>query len=91
MVVVNLKLPITVRVQFGIEGDSYSRTTAFTTKTFRAVKAPDTIPEPRELVPFKIVAIVVVDSSEPWFRLDNPILLAAVWSNVLSVQYEEGL
>lgn len=89
MIVVNLKTAITFRLELDTRPVD-NRAVAFTTKTFRAVKAPDRIPEPKDQVSFDVTAIVL-DSSSPWYTIDKPIRCAILWSNVLSVQYEEAL
>lgn len=83
---INLKSAVVVRVQIGDD----KRVCAFSTKTIRGERGGrGNTPEPKEHVPFKVTDICI-DSTDPWYRLEHPILLEVIWSNVLSVQHENA-
>lgn len=85
MEVVNLKSAITFRVELTPE-----QTVAWSTKTFRGKRGRPDIPDPKEHVIFDVAEIMLADSTIQWFALAKPQRISVVWSNVLSVQYEEA-
>jgi len=82
--VINLKSAITFRVPIG------TRNCAFSTKTFRGIQLSlsKAKPDPKEQIRFRVTDIVI-DSADPWFVLQEPVVLEIIWSNVLSVQHEK--
>jgi hypothetical protein len=82
-VVVNLKSALTFRI------DLAGKAVAWSSKTFRAIRQPQTIPEPKEHVAFDVTEIALDSRDVPWYSLNPPIRISVLWSNVLSVQHEE--
>ena len=88
MEVVNLKAAITFRVQLAPE----QKPVAWSTKTFRGKRGRGEVPDPKEHVSFDVHEIALADSdSVPWYPLSPPQRITVIWSNVLSVQYEDAV
>lgn len=80
--------PLTFRVDLR-RGDS-GKIDRFSTKTFRADSSMTTKPDPKDHVSFDVLEIALDNSSIPWLDLTPPQRIDILWSNVLSVQYEEA-
>jgi hypothetical protein len=86
MEVVNLKSAITFRVELLPE-----QIVAWSTKSFRGKRGgTGTKPEPKEHVVFDVHEIAIESRDCPWYRFMKPQRITVLWSNVLSVQYEEA-
>ena len=85
MEVVNLKAAITFRIPLTEE-----QTVAWSTKSFRGKRGRPETPDPKDHVTFDVYEITIDSRDIPWFAFNQPQRITVLWSNVLSVQYEDA-
>lgn len=84
METVTLKSAITFYILIG------GRECAFTTRSFQGKRGGGgNIPEPKDHVPYT-VSYILIESTNPWYKLEKPVTIAILWSNVLNIQYAGG-
>lgn len=86
MEIVNLKSAITFRVEL-----TESQAVAWSTKTFRGKRGRPETPDPKEHVVFDVYEIAIDSRDIPWYEFRKPQRITVLWSNVLSVQYEDAI
>jgi len=86
METVNLKTAITFRVKIGSE--VASQICAFTTKTFRGERNTHyDAAKPSDHIPYRVHDILI-EGSQPWYTLQEPLGMLVLSSNILSRQPE---